>query len=205
MARCWAVSSRSSSDEVLVTDPIENSPARRSAWRRPWPWIAISVAVLVAVALVIGFLMSSANNNSAQSPDGLLSRVIHRTNDTAVTAGGVWTFEDKSPWVPGDTSGYTGVPCGDEDAGPQQYPIHLNSAGVADPASLAAKVATHWKSLGYSVRTVVPPQADNSDFTQIAADLENGARLVYSVSKKISGIDALSECSSDAAMRNTTK
>jgi len=147
----------------------------------------------------------SRGKASASSPDELLKTVLERTNSTAVAAGGVWTFEDGTPWVLSDTSGYTGVPCGDLDAGPQQYPVGLNSAGVADPASAAARVVKHWKSLGYQVGTVVPTQADGAHLTEVVAEFPNGAEIVYAVSTEISGIDALSECSSDPAMWETTK
>jgi hypothetical protein len=183
--------------------PVDQRPVRRL---RLWIVVAASVVVVVVVvAVLIGALMRTSENSSTQGPRGLLTQVIARTNDTARAAGGVWTFEDKSPWVPSDTSGYTGVPCGDADSGPQQYPVQLNSGGVAGRSSSARQVAKHWEGLGYSVRTVVAPQADNSDFTEIAADLPNGAKLVYSVSTKISGIDALSECSSDPKMLDTSK
>jgi hypothetical protein len=183
-----------------MTNQAEHPVDRRPIVRRPLLWIVVAAAVVVVVVVLIGVLMRTSEDSSTKSPRSLLSQVIARTDDTVRAAGGVWTFADKSPWVPSDTSGYTGVPCGDADSGPQQYPVQLNSGGVADPASSAKRVAQHWKTLGYSVRTVVPPQADNSDFTQIAADLPNGAQIVYSVSTKISGIDALSECSSDPAM-----
>jgi hypothetical protein len=173
-------------------------------WRRPWPWIAIGLVFLVVVALVIG-VIENMSSTSAKSPHALLTAVLERTDATAVAAGGVWTFEDKTPWVPSDTSGYTGEPCGDLDSGPNRYVVSINSAGVADPAAAAARVVTHWKSLGYQVRTVVPTQADNAQFTEVAADLPNGAGISYTVSTEISAIDAESECSSDPAMRHTTK
>lgn len=159
--------------------------------------------MVVVVVVLIGILVGISSNASSASPRALLTRVIERTNDTAVTAGGVWTFEDKSPWVPSDTSGYTGVPCGELDAGPQQYPVQLNSGGVAHPRAAAARVVKRWKDLGYRVPSVVPTQ-DEAQLTEVA-DLGNGARIVYSVSTEISTIDSLSECSSDPAMRVTTK
>ncbi len=186
-----------------MSEYIEPPSSRRTLWRRPWLWIV--VAIVVAGGVVIGVLVSMSGKTSAESPDALLKTVLERTNATAVAAGGVWTFEDKTAWIPSDTSGYTGVPCGDLDAGPQQYPVGLNSAGVADPASAAARVVKHWKSLGYQVRTVVPTQADNAHLTEVVAEFPNGAKIDYTVSTEISGIDALSECSSDPAMRHTTK
>lgn len=184
-----------------MSEHIEQS--RRTIWRRPWLWIV--VAIVVVGAVVIGVLVSMSANSSAESPRALLTRLLDRTNTTAVAAGGVWTFEDGTPWVPSDTSGYTGVPCGALDAGPQQYPVGLNSTGVEDPAAAAARVVKHWKSLGYQVRTVVPTQASNADYTEVAADFPNGAGIVYTVSTKTSAIDALSECSSDPGMLLTTK
>jgi hypothetical protein len=188
-----------------VIEHIEQPPGRRNLWRRPWPWIAVGVVVVLLAGVVTGVFVSMSSHSSAQSPSALLTRVLQRTDATAVAAGGVWTFEDKTPWVPSDTSGYTGVPCGDLDSGPQQYPVQLNSGGVADPASAAARVVQHWKSLGYQVRTVVPTQASNAQYTEVAADFPNGAGIVYTVSTKVSAIDALSECSSDPGMLLTTK
>lgn len=187
-----------------MTKNIERAAGRRTL-RRPWRWIALGCAVAVVGIVVIAVLVSMPGNTSSETPRSLLTRVIERTDDTAKAAGGVWAFDDTSPWLPNDTSGYTGVPCGSVDSGPQQYPVQINSAGVANPNASAARVVKHWKRLGYRVREVVPPQADNSQYTEVAADLPNGARIVYSVSTQISGIEALSECSSDPAMRNTTK
>ena len=188
-----------------MTEHPEQPRVGRSFWSRPWPWIALGAVVVVVVVVLIGIIVSISSNASSPSPRALLTRVIERTDDTAVTAGGVWTFDDKSPWVPSDTSGYTGVPCGTLDAGPQQYPVQINSGGVASPKAAAARVVKRWKILGYRVQTVVPTQADDSQLTELAADLGNGAQIVYGVSTKISTIDSLSECSSDPAMRVTTK
>jgi translation initiation factor 1 (eIF-1/SUI1) len=74
-----------------------------------------------------------------------------------------------------------------------------------DPAAAAARIAKHWRSLGYSVRTVVPTQTDNFDYTEMSADLADGAGLGYTVSKKISGIQGASECSTDPALSTKTK
>jgi hypothetical protein len=189
----------------MMINQIDLPVARRPVWRRPWLWIVVGAGVVVVLVVVIGVLMNMSVSGSAQSPRVLLTRMIDRTNGTALAAGGVWTFEDKSKWVPSDTSGYTGVPCGDSDSGPQQYPVDIVSGGVADPAAAAARVGKHWEGLGYRVRTVVPPQADNANLTEIAADLPGSAGLVYSASTEISSISALSECSSDPAMLETTK
>jgi hypothetical protein len=186
----------------------EQSPiVRRAWWRRRWLWIVVGAVIVVVVAAsLIGALMTTGQHKqSGQTPHTLLVHMIGHVEDTAVVAGGTWTFEDKSPWIPGDTSGYIGQPCGDKDSGPQQYTVEIVSAGVADPVAAAAKVVRHWQGLGYKVRYVGPTDPANGNYTEIAADFPAGGGLGYTVSEAISSIDASSECSTDPGLSIKTK
>jgi hypothetical protein len=98
----------------------------RPARRRPWLWIVIAgtAVAVVLVAVLIGAEMTNNRQNSAtgtSAPHAILARMLSQTNDTAVTAGGTWTFEDKSAWDPTDTSGYIGDPCSGSASGAQHY------------------------------------------------------------------------------------
>jgi hypothetical protein len=184
-----------------MTAQKSESQLQPPLWRRAWFWIvAVVVLVAVIVAVVIGVVMNQSRQQpSAQQPHALLVSMLNRVDDTVHEAGGAW------PGWTTKTAGYTGVPCGSSDASAQQYSLSITSSGDPDPATAAAKMIKHWRSLGYSVRTVVPTDASNHDVTQVAADFPGGAAIGYSVSTVNSSIDASSECSTDPGMLHTTK
>jgi hypothetical protein len=189
-----------------LTVKVEQTAVPRRWWRRASVWLVIAgIVVVVLVAVLIGaFVVNGGQRNSSRTPRALLVETLGWVQETAVVAGGHWTFPDKSIWNAGDTSGYTGEPCGDNSAA-QQYNIDVVSSGVSNPVAAASAMVEHWKGLGYTVRHVGVTNHSNGDYTEIAVDFGGGAGLGYTVSTSISAIDASSECSSDPAMLDTTK
>lgn len=203
---------------MTTTTPRPPRP-RRPLLRQPGLWLG--VAALVVLALVIGVLVSHPSSTpgagatsspasaspstaavGARPADEVLGDLIARTDATVKAAGGTW------PGWTTATAGYTAEPCGIDDSGPQQYKVTLTTKGSADPAGSAATVTALWKKQGWIVRTVVPVQAANADYTEVAADFTtdaDGGGLVFTVSHDITGIEAQSECSTDPAMNQTTK
>lgn len=185
----------------------EQAPAaRRRWWQSPRFWIiGLAAVVVVLAAVLIGAFVTNGQQKQADNkPHALLVTMLGQVNDTALAAGGTWTFQDGTGWSPNDTSGYIGQPCGDDDFGPQQYTVAIISRGVDDPAAAAASMAKHWRSLGYAVRYVGTTDSTNNDLTEIAADFPNSGKLVFGVSKVTAGIQGASACSTDPGLSTKT-
>ncbi|MEO7015283.1 MAG: hypothetical protein ABI130_04525, partial [Leifsonia sp.] len=77
--------------------------------------------------------------------------------------------------------------------------------GSADPVAAAKRMMAHWKTLGYSARYVGSTNPSNGYQTEIAADLPNGALIIYSTHNEGDTITAYGQCSAALANRDPSK
>ncbi|MEO7018410.1 MAG: hypothetical protein ABI067_18020 [Leifsonia sp.] len=185
--------------------------------------VAQRATVLVVLASVLAGCSIIGGGSSAHNPRPtkaapqpteaeLRAQVVRYTNQTIAIAGGgtsVWKWEppvdnpNAEVWDPA-SSKFNAGPCGDGlgNNEPLQLESVLYGPPVADPVAKAQEFLTRWKSLGYRTRIIGSTNlADPKLYTEIAADIPDGASIGYSASTGISGITVDTACSMDPQVK----
>ncbi|MBW4094268.1 MAG: hypothetical protein HIU81_02085 [Acidobacteria bacterium] len=123
--------------------------------------------------------------------------------DTINTAGGSWTYRDKSAFKPDQASDFLAVGCGQAEK-TWLFNINLMGPAVPDPVQAIKKVSDHWKANGVEVGAVggwdATPAAGVDAQKEISGITKDGVKLTYHAGTAASSLAGTSVCSTDSSM-----
>ncbi|MEY9950607.1 hypothetical protein [Leifsonia sp. EB34] len=145
-------------------------------------------------------VLSPPNGLSTKSHAELLDETIKHTDDLVQLLGGEWLdlgvppnpFDpsDLNPWRHPDPCDMNGVA--------EQYSIDLRQRAPEgteiDPFAAVAKVRAHWKSLGYAIRQIGPPEQSTTYGHSIIVDQPRKGAIAFFASTQVLSISVQSEC-----------
>ena len=152
--------------------------------------------------------MTNPNDDVLSPPDGLstkshaelLDQTVEEANTLVQLLGGEWVDSGDPPGVfdPADLNPWRHPnPC-DMNGVAEQFSIDVwqtpPTGTEIDPFAAVAKVRAHWKSLGYTIRQIGPPEQDDTHGHSIIVDQRYKGALAVFASTQVLSISVQSEC-----------